>query len=286
MPAVPRARFADEHRISGGKGEARSQSVRHDEEVISSRRRSLIQFFRASEPLDEVGWLLYLEIRTSAGHHLLGRWTRVKSGSSTTQRAPWRLVVSLRREILGWVIQRLNAVDDADREQRAALFQSLRQEVAEGGFCGSPPDKALPHLESAIVRQEMHWLRDAPRAVAFDGSLTGSAPKVEVRPSPRWSWPSNLVVPSAPPGPSPGPASGPFSDRCYESLEMRTPDGPAELRIGWNFDPACVLSARCAAIGFLFQTRAATFADAAEHLRRVLQVGGLVLPDAVMRLDA
>lgn len=192
--------------------------------------------------------------------------------------------MSLRSEIIGWVIQRLHAIDDADPEQRAALFQSLRQEVAEEGFCGSPPDKALPHLESALVRQEMQWLRDAPRTVAVDGPAADSAPVVEVSPPPPWSWPSNMVVPPSPPGPLPGPASGPFSDHCYEFLELPTPGGPAKLRIGWSFDPACVLSASCTAIGFQFRTRAATFADAAEHLRSVLAVGGLVLPDAVMGL--
>lgn len=94
------------------------------------------------------------------------------------------------------------------------------------------------------------------------------------------------VPPIGPPaGPASGDETGPFADHVYETLPLAVPGSTQSLQLGWTFDPACILTAHCAAIGFDFRTGAATFADAAEHLARTRQQGGLSLPEALRTLQ-
>jgi hypothetical protein len=192
--------------------------------------------------------------------------------------------VSLRADILGWVIRRLSEIDGADPVARAALFETLRAETAANGACGAPADLARPHLESAIARQDVYWMtQEAPRPAAPAAPLPpppASAPQPDI-----WQWPRNLPPIGPPPGPPPGDATGPFADHVYQTVRLAVPGSVQDLHLGWAFDPACSLTAHCPAIGFDFRTRAATFADAAEHLARVLKQGGLDLPAKVRALQ-
>lgn len=192
--------------------------------------------------------------------------------------------MSIRGDILGWVIQRLSEIDAADEGERHALFADLRAEIRANGYDGAEASAALPHLESAIARQEMHWLREAG----------GGRRQAETPPPPKadkptggtaWQWPRSLVLPGLPPGPEPGEATGPFSDHIYKSVKIEIPGGTAELNIGWSHDPACNLTANSPVIGFSFQTRAATFPHAVDHLSNVLKAGGLTLPTAIWKFD-
>ncbi|MBA3068447.1 MAG: hypothetical protein FP825_08210 [Hyphomonas sp.] len=192
--------------------------------------------------------------------------------------------MSARADILGWVIRRLSEIDAADESQRADLFRRLRDEVAAGGFSGAAAADALPHLESAIARQEMHWLRETAANSATAPQAPSLAPTVAGA-KPRWYWPDDLALPAAPPGPAPVAPAGPFSDHVYAFVTLAIPGGTAELNIGWAHDPACVLTATCPEIGFSFRTRAANFTYAVDHLAGVLARGGLDLPDEVRSLD-
>jgi hypothetical protein len=83
--------------------------------------------------------------------------------------------MSVRSDILSWVIRRLHEIDAADPAARHALFDDLRAEVGQGGFGDCPADEALPHLESAIARQEVYWLSQSPPA---DAPASPLAPKL------------------------------------------------------------------------------------------------------------
>ena len=76
--------------------------------------------------------------------------------------------MSLRSDILGWVIGQLGSIDAADPVARRGLYEALRGQVSREGAFGAAPTTALPHLESAIVRQEMNSLRAASFAYAVD----------------------------------------------------------------------------------------------------------------------
>jgi hypothetical protein len=190
--------------------------------------------------------------------------------------------VSLRSDILGWVIRRLGEIDAADEARRADLFRTLRTEISSEGFGGAAPAEALPHFESAVAIQEAHWLREVPARPAPPPPSPQPKPEHGTPPAKPWVWPARLKTPAKPPGPAPGPATGPFADHLYEIVLVDTPGGPAEFNIGWTFDPACVLTAVCESIGFRFQTRAATFGHAAAHLADVLKLGGLELPPSFL----
>ncbi|OYW85036.1 MAG: hypothetical protein B7X53_13985 [Hyphomonas sp. 34-62-18] len=195
--------------------------------------------------------------------------------------------MSLRGDILGWVINQLNGMDAADPVARGALYEALCQQVGREGAFGAPPSEAFPHLESAIARQEMYWLRETGLSAELSPppSIEASEPEVP-QPAARadWHWPDRLKLPDGPPGPAPGPAEGPFADHVYETLTLVTPAGPAPLEVNWMLDPACQLEASCADIGFRFKTRASSLPHAIAHLEAVLEAGGLALPDALRRL--
>lgn len=188
--------------------------------------------------------------------------------------------MSVRSSILGWVIRRLHEIDAADPGARQALFDALRAEVGQGGFEGCPPDEALPHLESAIARQEVYWMSQSPPAEAPAAESATPAPPSTPPSAPKWGWRRFLPVPKEPPGPPPGEATGPFADHVYETLPLIAGGRPAECRLSWTYDPACTLTASCETIGFRFETRAWSFRHAAEHLAAVLRRGGLSLPVA------
>lgn len=195
--------------------------------------------------------------------------------------------MSLRSDILGWVIRRLSEIDAADESLRADLFADLRREVRAHGFAGAAPDDALPHLESAIARQEVHWLREAPQ-----GEPRPPAPALPPAPAKQppasaksWQWPKRLSVPDKPPGPAPGEPVGPFADHIYETAPLAIPGGTCELRLSWTYDPACTLTADSPEIGFRFRTRAASFTHAVDHLANVLAVAKLELPREIRKFD-
>ena len=182
--------------------------------------------------------------------------------------------MSLRGDILGWVIRRLSETDAADEVLRAELFRALRDEVTANGFGGASAAEALSHFESAVARQEMHWLRETADS-APPPPPSPAAPASPVKPA--WKWPEGLALPAEP--------AGPFSDHVYEFVALATPSGKARLRIGWAYDPACLLSAECPEITFSFRTRAANFGYAVDHLAEVLRRGGLELPGGIRHLD-
>jgi hypothetical protein len=195
--------------------------------------------------------------------------------------------LSLRGDILGWLLRQLGGIDAADPVARGALYDDLRLQVSLEGAFGAAPAEALAHLESAIARQEMHWLRDTGQNALF---LPTPSPRVSELNAPeqaqqarrhRTQW---LKFQGKPPGPPPGAAKGPFSDHTYDTFTLSTPAGPLALQVNWMFDPACKLEASCAAIRFRFKTRASSFAHAIGHLEAVLIAGGLALPDALRRL--
>jgi len=185
--------------------------------------------------------------------------------------------VSLRSDILGWVIRRLSEIDAIDDHRRANLFSSLRDEVRAQGFAGTSPADALPHLESAIRRQEAHWLLAAPRE-SYPEVSDSAEPRPATPQKTSWKWPKGAKPPKKVPGPAPGEPVGPFSDHVYSIVDLMIPGGTARLTVGWALDPACVLSATCSEIGFRFSTRAADFASAIDHLEAALRSGGLELP--------
>lgn len=187
--------------------------------------------------------------------------------------------MSVRSDILGWVIRRLHDIDAADPSARQALFDALRAEIGQGGFEGCPPAEALPHLESAIARQEVYWLSQSP---PIEAPAARSAKPTSPSPPPagKWGWRRFLPVPGTPPGPPPGEATGPFADHVYQTAPLIAGGHPAECRLSWTYDPACTLAAHCDTIGFRFETRAWSFRHAAAHLGAVLRRGGLVMPVA------
>jgi hypothetical protein len=191
--------------------------------------------------------------------------------------------MSLRSDIIGWVIRRLADIDATDSRQRAALFQTLRGEIEAEGFGGAPPAQALPHFESAAAMQETYWLRETP------GATTAEPPAEPAKPprvsSTAWQWPKRLRVPLKPPGPAPGEPVGPFADHVYDTVSLVIPGGTTPLNLGWTYDPACILTASAPEIGFSFKTRAASFAAAVDHLAAVLACAKLELPAAVRGLD-
>lgn len=188
--------------------------------------------------------------------------------------------MSVRSEILGWVIRRLDEIDAADTDARQALFETLRAEVGQGGFGRCMPDEALPHLESAIARQDVYWLSQSPPEPSAAKPAKPHAPPPRPPRPPKWGWRRYLPAPKTPPGPPPGEATGPFADHVYETVPLIVNGQAAECRLSWTYDPACTLTADCEAIGFAFETRAFSFRHAAEHLGAVLHRGGLVLPVA------
>lgn len=185
--------------------------------------------------------------------------------------------MSIRSDILGWVIRRLTETDAADPAARRALFEALRAEVARDGFGAIGPDEAGPHLESAIARQEVYWLSQQPAGSAVEPPPAAPVPKPQLPPTPVWGWRRFLPVPPRPPGPPPGEAAGPFADHVYATVPLIAGRGQAECRLSWAYDPACTLTADCEVIGFRFRTRASSFRHAAGHLRAVLRRGGLTL---------
>ncbi|HPF22009.1 MAG TPA: hypothetical protein PK417_00940 [Hyphomonas sp.] len=189
--------------------------------------------------------------------------------------------MSARSDILGWVIRRLTEVDAADPAARNTLFDSLRADVTRDGFGTLPPEEALPHLESAIARQEVYWLSQQPPGLAAKASPPDvPAPSPSMPSKPVWGWRRFLPVPPRPPGPPPGESTGPFADHVYETVPLLAGRGQAECRLSWAYDPACRLTAHCPDIGFRFETRASSFRHAADHLGAVLRRGGLTLPVA------
>ena len=193
--------------------------------------------------------------------------------------------MSLRSEILGWVIRQLNDIDAADPVARAGLFERLRNDVGANGFSGAAPQEALPHLESAIARQDVYWLSQQPPVLpAKTPAPARTKPVPPARPG--WGWRRWLPVPKMPPGPAPGEAGGPFADHVYETLPLLVGNRSADCQLSWTYDPACTLTAHCAAIGFAFGTRAFSFRHAVEHLQAVLRRGGLVLPAAAFQPGA
>ncbi|MEZ5953040.1 MAG: hypothetical protein R3C13_01920 [Hyphomonas sp.] len=196
--------------------------------------------------------------------------------------------MSARSDILGWVIRRLTDIDAADPKSRQALFSDLREQVAEQGFEGRPPEDALPHLESAIARQDVYWLSQQEP----DGSGQPPAPAEKNLPDktipkgPKWGWRRFLPVSRTPPGPHPGDAIGPFADHVYETVLLLVKGVETECRLSWTYDPACTLTADCADIGFHFETRAFSFAHAVEHLKTVLTTGGLRMKVSAFMTDA
>ena len=170
-------------------------------------------------------------------------------------------------------------MDAADPAARAGLFKTLREEVARMGAFGASPEAALPHLESAIARQEVHWLRETGQSV----ELPPPAPSRPVSPpltrvAPQWRWPEEISVPLLPTSEVPGDATGPFADHLYEDVMLDTPGGTTRLTISWAFDPACTLSASAEEIGFHFRARTATLSGALDQLDVYLNRGGLSLP--------
>lgn len=189
--------------------------------------------------------------------------------------------MSLRSDILGWVIRELNGVDAADPGARSGLYAALRQQVASTGAFGALPAMALPHLESAIALQEMQWLRETGHSLEFPPAEPAAQP--DQRPSSvsrekPWRWPDGISVPPLPAREAPVEAAGPFSDHLYEDVLLDTPDGKTRLTISWAFDPACTLTASAEAIAFHFHSRAATLSGALDQLEAYLRRGGLSLP--------
>lgn len=195
--------------------------------------------------------------------------------------------MSIRSDILGWVIRRLGEVDAGNPAARQVLFDSLRREVAQSGFGGLRPQEALPHLESAIARQEVYWLGQqppdptggTPRLPTVSGRSRSSHPPI-------WGWRRFLPVPRTPPGPAPGKAIGPFADHVYVCAPLIVKGQEVECQLSWSYDPACMLAAQCEAIGFSFETRAFSFRHAVAHLDRVIRRGGLVLRAAAFEPGA
>ena len=186
--------------------------------------------------------------------------------------------MSVRSDILGWVIHRLQDIDAADSSARQALFEALRAEVGQAGFGGYPAEDVLPHLESAIAWQDVYWISQVQRIPAPTSAPEPASvlPPSASRP-PSWGWRRILPVPKTPPGPPPGVAEGPFSDHVYETVPLVVSGRTAECQVSWAYDPACRLAAHYDAIGFRFETRAFSFRHAVEHLGAVLRRGGLVL---------
>ncbi len=193
--------------------------------------------------------------------------------------------MSLRSDIIGWVIRRLAEIDAADKGQRTALFDALRTEIGTRGFGGAPAAESLAHLEAAIAMQEVDWLRSSPAPA----SPAPAPPQEPARTPPAaakpWKWPRRLTLPTRPPGPAPGEPSGPFADHVYETVTLTVPGGTCTLRLSWAYDPACILTADSPEIGFRFKTRAASFALAVDHLAEVLALAKLELPAAVRQFD-
>ena len=195
--------------------------------------------------------------------------------------------MSARSEILGWVIRRLDDVDAADPLARQALFDALRREVQQAGFGALAPDEALPHLESAIARQDVYWLGQQPPTASNMPPQTPHA-RDEGPPPPivKWGWRRFLPQRKTPPGPPPGEATGPYADHVYETVPLVVRGQATDCRLSWAYDPACTLTAHCEAIGFAFETRAFSFRHAVEHLGAILHRGGLTLPVAAFSPDA
>ena len=189
--------------------------------------------------------------------------------------------MSVRSEILGWVIRRLHDIDPGNPVERHALFETLRDEIGQHGFGSLTPDEALPHLESAIARQEVYWLGQAVAAPHMDAPPIRPVPD-DVAPasSPKWGWRRFMPVPKTPPGPPPGEATGPYADHVYETVPLIVSGQAAECRLSWTYDPACILTAHCSPIDFTFETRAFSFRHAVEHLGGTLRRRGLLLPVA------
>jgi hypothetical protein len=145
--------------------------------------------------------------------------------------------VSLRREIIGWVIRRLAEIDAADEAQRKALFAALRREIEAEGFGGAAPDDALPQFESAAALQEAYWRREAS-AQASPAAQRPEPPKASSTNTKPWQGPKRLSLPAKPPGQAPGESTGPFADHVYKSVTLTVPGGTCELRLDWNYDPA------------------------------------------------
>lgn len=193
--------------------------------------------------------------------------------------------MSLRSDILGWVIRRLAEIDAADEIQRTDLFRTLRNEIMSEGFGGAAPAEVLLHFDSAVAIQEVYWLREAPTRPAMSRAPAPEAAAPPPQPAKRWQWPKRLSVPDRPPGPAPGEPVGPFADHVYETVLLAVPGGTCELRLSWTYDPACTLTADSPEIGFRFRTRAASFAHAVDHLASVLAAAKLELPPEVRTFD-
>ncbi|MBY9065650.1 hypothetical protein K1X12_01990 [Hyphomonas sp. WL0036] len=186
--------------------------------------------------------------------------------------------MSLRGDILGWVIGQLNGIKATDPAARGALFEALRAQVARDGAFGVGPAEALPHLESAIARQEIYWLSQEPPAPSPPApAAKHPAPTLPSSP-PAWRWPAGLKPPRLPPEEVAGEAAGPYSDHIYEDLLLEVPGGSARLSVGWAFDPACSLTATAEEIGFTCQARTVTLSGALDYLEACLRNGGLCLP--------
>lgn len=193
--------------------------------------------------------------------------------------------MSLRGDILGWVINQLNNIDAADPAARGALFEVLRAQVARDGAFGAGPAEAQPHLESAIARQEVYWLTQQPPAPSPRAREPKRPAPTLPASQPPWRWPDSITPPPLPPEEVAGEAAGPYSDHIYEILALAIPGGTARLSVGWAFDPACSLTATAQEIGFTCQVRTVTLSGALDHLAAYLRRGGLNLPaDARARI--
>ena len=193
--------------------------------------------------------------------------------------------MSLRSDIIGWVIRRLAEIDAADQAQRTALFHALKTEIETNGFGAASAAESLIHFEAAVAMQDIVWLRASPPPASAAPAPTqepASKPPAAAKP---WKWPKRLTLPARPPGPQPGEPSGPYADHVYETVTLTVPGGTCALRLSWAYDPACILTADSPEIGFRFKTRAASFALAVDHLAEVLALAKLELPAAVRQFD-
>ncbi len=190
------------------------------------------------------------------------------------------------------------------KKQRLKIYEDLRERIRNESVVGMSTEKALEKLNSTIARQDVFLgyfdlveeeKENSVEEKSSGQSLRSKLPEIVAVKDSMFSKFGKVFGfgekfnPNKPPGPKPGSDDGPISDHVYVSIDMLLKEKKVAARFSYNYDPCCNLTLEIVTDNderlFEFQTRAASFAFAFEHLRLALMEKNLVLPIAGLQSE-
>ena len=183
------------------------------------------------------------------------------------------------------------------KAQRLKIYEDLRDRIRNESVVGMSTEKTLEKLNSTIARQDVFLgyfdlVEEKKENIvdekSNDQGLKLKLPEIVVVKESMFSKLGKTFGfgekfnPNKPPGPKPSSDDGPISDHVYISIDMLLKEKKVAARFSYNYDPCCNLTLEIVIENderlFEFQTRAASFAFAFEHLRLALMDKGFAFP--------